>query len=152
MRNKKWEGDSQFIIPHFAFSISHFPSLPLAPCPLILFFMLDALKNLGSLPGLMARAKEMQEKMKQVQDDLAQKQFASDAGAGSVTAVVNGRLELVKIRIDKDKIDPTDIELLEDVIVAAVVSAQAKAAAGIQEEMGKVAAGLGLPPGMMPGM
>jgi nucleoid-associated protein EbfC len=114
--------------------------------------MLDALKNLGNLPGLMARAKEMQEKMKQAQEELARRQFAADAGAGAVTAIVNGRLEVVKVRIDKEKIDPADTELLEDVIVAAIVSAQAKAASGIQEEMGKVAAGLGLPPGMMPGM
>jgi DNA-binding YbaB/EbfC family protein len=114
--------------------------------------MLDALKNLGNLPGLMARAKEMQEKMQQAQEELSRKQFAADAGAGAVTAIVNGRLEVVKIRIDKDKIDPTDTELLEDVLVAAIVSAQAKAAAGMQEEMGKLTAGLGLPPGMIPGM
>ncbi len=114
--------------------------------------MLDAIKNLGNLPGLMARAKEMQDKMKLVQEELARKQFSADAGAGMVTAIVNGRLELVKIRIDKDKLDPADTELLEDLIVAAVVNAQAKAAAGIQEEMSKVTAGLGLPPGMIPGM
>lgn len=114
--------------------------------------MLDALKNLGNLPGLMAKAREMQEKMKAVQEDLARRQFASDAGAGAVTAIVNGRLELVKVRIDKTKLDPNDTELLEDVIVAAVVGAQAKAAAGIQEEMAKVSAGLGVPPGMIPGM
>lgn len=114
--------------------------------------MLDALKNLGNLPGLMAKAREMQDKMKAVQEDLARRQFASDAGAGAVTAIVNGRLELVKVRIDKSKLDPNDTELLEDVIVAAVVSAQAKAAAGIQEEMAKVSAGLGVPPGMIPGM
>ncbi len=114
--------------------------------------MLDALKNLGNLPGLMARAKEMQEKMKQAEEELARKQFSSDAGAGAVTAIVNGRLELVKIRIDKEKIDTADVELLEDVVVAAVASAQAKAASGIQEEMSKVASGLGLPPGMLPEM
>lgn len=114
--------------------------------------MMDALKGLGNLPGLMAKAKEMQEKMKAFQEQLAQRQFTSDAAAGAVTAIVNGRMELVKVRIDKTKLDPNDTELLEDVIVAAVVSAQAKAAATIQQEMGKMSADLGLPPGAIPGM
>lgn len=114
--------------------------------------MLDALKNLGSLPGLMAKAKEMQESMRLAQEQLQRKQFSADAGAGAVTAIVNGRLEVVKVRIDKDKVDPSDTELLEDLIVAAIVNAQAKAAAGIQEEMGKVASNMGLPPGSIPGM
>lgn len=114
--------------------------------------MLDALKNLGNLPGLMARAKEMQDKMKQAQEDLARRQFTGDAAAGAVTAVVNGRMEVVKIRIDKSRIDPADTELLEDVLVAAIASAQSHAASGIQEEMSKVGAGLGLPPGALPGM
>ncbi|GIW76045.1 MAG: nucleoid-associated protein [Phycisphaerae bacterium] len=113
--------------------------------------MFDVLKNLGNLPGLMARAKEMQEKMRVVQEELARKQFTADAAAGAVTAVVNGRLEVVKVRIDKQKIDPTDTELLEDLIVAAISAAQSKAASGVQEEMMKLTAGLGLPPGMIPG-
>lgn len=113
--------------------------------------MFDVLKNLGNLPGLMARAKEMQEKMRVVQEELARKQFTADAAAGAVTAVVNGRLEVVKVRIDKQKIDPTDTELLEDLIVAAISAAQTKAASGVQEEMMKLTAGLGLPPGMIPG-
>lgn len=113
--------------------------------------MFDVLKNLGNLPGLMARAKEMQEKMRLAQEELAKKQFTADAAAGAVTAVVNGRLEVVKIRIDKQKIDPNDTELLEDLIVAAVSAAQTKAASGMQEEMMKLTAGLGLPPGMIPG-
>lgn len=114
--------------------------------------MFDALKGLGNLPGLMAKAREMQEKMKAFQEQLAQRQFTSDAAGGAVTAIVNGRMELVKVRIDKTKVDPNDIELLEDIIVAAVVSAQAKAAGSIQQEMAKMSADLGLPPGAIPGM
>ena len=114
--------------------------------------MMDALKNLGNLPGLMAKAREMQEKMQAAQAELARQQFTADAGAGAVSAIVNGRMELVKIRIDKTKIDPTDTELLEDMTVAAVVSAQAKAAQGIKEHMSKVSGDLGLPPGSIPGL
>jgi DNA-binding YbaB/EbfC family protein len=115
--------------------------------------MLDALKNLGNLPGIMAKAREMQDKMKVMQDDLAKRQVSADAGGGIATAIVNGRMELIKLRIDKSKIDvEKDTELLEDVIVAAVAAAQNKAAAMVQQEMAKVTADMGLPPGMLPGM
>lgn len=113
--------------------------------------MFDGLKNLGNLPGLMAKAREMQEKMKQMQDELAKRQITAEAAAGMVQATVNGRLELTKLRIDKSKIDPNDTEMLEDVIVAAVAAAQHKAAETVQQEMQKMAADMGVPPGMLPG-
>ena len=61
-------------------------------------------------------------------------------------------MELVRIRIDKDKVDVNDVEMLEDLIVAAVHAAQEKASTIMQEEMAKMTADLGLPPGMIPGM
>jgi DNA-binding YbaB/EbfC family protein len=112
--------------------------------------MFDAFKNLGNLGSLMTRAKEMQEKMKAMQEELAKKQISADSGGGMVTATVNGRLELIKLRIDKTKIDPADTDMLEDLTVAAVSAAQAKAAQMMQSEMGKLAGDLGLPPGMLP--
>jgi len=113
--------------------------------------MFDALKNLGNLPELMRKAQEMQGKMKQMQDEMAKRTVEGDAGGGMVTATVNGRLEVTKIRIDKSKIDVNDTEMLEDIIVAAIRSGQAKAAAEMQTEMHKLTAGLGLPPGVLPG-
>src|SRR5438105_3169635 len=113
-------------------------------------FMFDSLKNLGNLPGLLAKAREMQEKMKTMQEELARKRVTGDAGGGMVQAVCNGRLEVVKVRIDKSKIDVNDTEMLEDVIVAAINAAQAKAAQMMQAEMQKAAGDLGLPPGMLP--
>jgi DNA-binding YbaB/EbfC family protein len=98
----------------------------------------------------MAKAKEMQTKMKEVQDSLGQKQVSADAGGGMVEAVVNGRLELVKLRIDKSRVDVNDTELLEDMIVAAVHGAQAKAADMAKAEMAKAAGDMGLPPGLLP--
>jgi DNA-binding YbaB/EbfC family protein len=109
--------------------------------------MLDMLKNLGDLPGLMRKAQEMQSKMAAVQEELGRRQITADAGAGMVTATVNGKLELVKLRIDKTKLDVTDTELVEDMTVAAVAAAQRKAAEVIQAEMAKVSSDLGLPPG-----
>src|SRR5262245_46827606 len=113
--------------------------------------MFDGLKNLGNLPGILAKAREMQEKMKQMQEELARKQVSADSGGGMVSAVVNGRLEVVKVRIDKSKVDVNDTEMLEDLIIAAINAAQTKAAAMMKEEMAKVAGEMGIPPGMLPG-
>src|ERR1051325_1588886 len=102
--------------------------------------MFDALKNLGNLGDLMKRAREMQDSMKKMQEEMAKKTVTADAAAGMVQATVNGRLELVKLKIDKAKIDINDTEMLEDVIIAAVHAAQEKAAQMMQEEMQKIAA------------
>jgi len=113
--------------------------------------MFDSFKNLANLPALLSKAREMQEKVKQMQEELGQKQVSADAGGGMVTAIVNGRLELVKLRIDREKLaDPNDLEMIEDLTVAAVAAAQRKAAEMMQEEMSKVASEVGLPPGMLP--
>ena len=114
--------------------------------------MFDALKNLGNLPALMAKAREMSEKVKSVQDELARKTVTADAGGGMVEATVNGKLELVKLRIDRARVDPNDTEMVEDLTVAAVRAAQVKAAEMARQEMEKITGGLGLPPGMLPGM
>ena len=112
--------------------------------------MFDALKGIGNLPGLMAKAREMQEKMQAMQEELARRQVSAEAAGGMVEATVNGRMELVRVRIDKSKIDPSDTEMLEDVIVAAVRAAQQKAAEMMHAEMQKAAGDMGLPPGMLP--
>src|SRR4051794_28753062 len=112
--------------------------------------MFDNLKNIANLPGLMAKAREMQEKMKQMQEEAGRKQVSADSGGGMVTAIVNGRLELIKIRIDKEKVDVTDTEMLEDLIVAAVNAAQVKAADMMRQDMARLASEAGLPPGMLP--
>ena len=112
--------------------------------------MFDALKNLGDLPGLLNKARQMQQKIKDMQEELGRKQVTGDAGGGMVEATCNGRLEIVKLRIDKAKIDVNDTEMLEDVLVAAIRAAQVKAAAMMQEEMQKAAGDMGLPPGMLP--
>ena len=114
--------------------------------------MFDALKSLGNPMDLMRKAREMQENMQKMQDELARKTVSADAGGGMVSAVVNGRMEVVKVRIDKSKIDVNDTDLLEDVITAAIAAAQGKAAEMMRVEMQKVAAEAGLPPGMLPGM
>jgi nucleoid-associated protein EbfC len=112
--------------------------------------MFDALKNLGNLKELMAKAGQMQAQMQQLQEEMARRAVTADAAGGMVLATVNGRMELTALKIDKARIDPNDTEMLEDVIVAAVRAAQEKSAGMMKEEMQKMAGGLGLPPGLLP--
>ena len=113
--------------------------------------MFDSLRNLGNLPGMIAKAREMQEKMGALQEELGRRQVSADAGGGMVTAIVNGRRELVKLRIDREKLaDPNDLEMIEDLTVAAVAAAQQKASEMLRDEMAKLASDMGLPPGMLP--
>jgi DNA-binding YbaB/EbfC family protein len=111
--------------------------------------MFDMFKNLGNLGDLMRRANEMREQVRAMQEELGRRQVTAEAGAGMVQATVNGKLELVKLRIDRERIDPADTEMLEDLIVAAVHAAQTRAAEMLREEMQKKAAEMGLPPGLM---
>ena len=114
--------------------------------------MFDALKNFGSLPGLLTKFREVQDRMKTMQEELARKTVTADAGAGAVEATCNGRLELVRLKINKDRLPSADdTEVLEDLVVAAVGAAQAKAAELAKSEMQRTASEMGLPPGMLPG-
>ena len=115
--------------------------------------MFDALKGLGGLGNLgqlMTKAREMQEQMKAFQEELGKKTVTADAAGGMVQATVNGRLELVKLKIDQARVDTNDLEMLEDVIVAAVHGAQAKAAEMMKSEIQKAAGEMGIPPGLLP--
>jgi DNA-binding YbaB/EbfC family protein len=112
--------------------------------------MFDALKNLGNLGEMMKQARAMQEKMAAMQDELGRKQVSADAGAGMVEATVNGKQELVNLKIDKQKIDVNDTDMLEEMIVSAVKAAQTKASAMAKEEMQKAMGDMGLPPGLLP--
>ena len=112
--------------------------------------MFDALRNLGNLPGLMAKAREMEGRMKAMQEELGRKTVTADAGGGLVEATCNGRRELVRIKLDKARLDVNDTEMLEDLIVAAVRAAEDKAADLAKSEMQRVASEMGIPPGMLP--
>ena len=114
--------------------------------------MFDGLKNLGNLRDLMGKAQEMQQNMQRMQEELARKQVSADAGGGMIHATVNGKLELIAVKIDKSRVDVNDTEMLEDLVVAAIRAAQTKSAQEMQAEMSKLTAGMGLPPGMLPGV
>ena len=97
---------------------------------------------------LMKQMQKMQEDMARVQDELTRETVSASAGGGAVTATVTGALELVSVEISPDAVDPEDVEMLQDVIVAAVNEALRAAQELANQRLGAVAgglSGLGLP-------
>ena len=101
----------------------------------------------GAMPGnmnnLMKQAQRMQRQMEEGQKELEAKEFTAKAGGGAVEATVSGKKELVKLSISQDAVDPDDVEMLEDMIVAAVNEAMKQADDASQELMGRMTGGLG---------
>lgn len=110
--------------------------------------MLKGLGGLGDMAGMMKKAQEMQTKMAQMQDDLANVMVTGESGAGLVKATATAKGELTGLDIDPSIFNGDDKEVVEDLILAAVKDAQSKAAEKAQQEMGKLTEGLGLPAGM----
>jgi len=109
------------------------------------------MKNIGNIAKIMKQAGQMQARMQELQEELGEKKYEASSGGGAVTAEVNGRQELLSIKISPDVVDPEDITMLEDLVVAAVNAARQKAAQEMQAEMEKLTGGLGLPPGLLGG-
>ncbi|MBL8631444.1 MAG: YbaB/EbfC family nucleoid-associated protein [Rhodospirillaceae bacterium] len=102
------------------------------------------MKNIGQM---MQKVQEMQTRMGEMQQKLADLEVAGAAGGGMVNVVVSGKGEMRSIKIDPSLINAAEKDMLEDLIVAAVNDAKAKADATAQAEMGKITGGLPLPPG-----
>ncbi len=94
---------------------------------------------------IIKQAQQMQKKMMQLQEELATKTVESTAGGGMIAVVVNGKHELVSIKIDKEVVNPEDIEMLQDLIVAAVNEGVRKAQEMASAEMSKITGGLNVP-------
>lgn len=103
------------------------------------------MKNIGQL---MKQAQQMQSRMAEMQAKLGEIEMSGQSGGGMVLAVMNGKGELKKITLDKSAVDPEDVEILEDLIIAAVNDAKTKVEAYVAGETQKMMGGLPLPPGM----
>jgi DNA-binding YbaB/EbfC family protein len=101
------------------------------------------------LGGLLRQAQQLQDRLASVQEELGGRTVEASAGGGMVTAVVNGKLELVAIRIDPSLLESSDAEMLQDLVVAAVNECVRAARKMIEDEMGKLTGGLGI---KLPGM
>lgn len=97
---------------------------------------------MNQMKKLMKQAQQMQTRMIEMQKRLEEESVEATAGGGAIVVRVNGRNELLEIKIRKDAIDPEDPETLEDLVVTAVREAQRRAAERMQEEMSKVTGGM----------
>ncbi len=102
------------------------------------------MKNLGQL---MKQAQQMQSKMAELQEKLGAAEIAGAAGGGMVTVTVSGKGEMRRIKIDPGLLDPKEVEVLEDLIIAACNDARIKTEAHVADEMSKMTGGLSLPAG-----
>jgi DNA-binding YbaB/EbfC family protein len=100
---------------------------------------------MADIMKILQQAQQMQGRLQQIQDELAQKTVAGSAGGGMVTAEADGKGQVRAIKIDPAVVNPADVEMLEDLVLVAVSEAQKKAAALAQEEMGRLTGGLDLP-------
>jgi hypothetical protein len=97
---------------------------------------------------MMKQAQKLQSKMLKLQEELAEKTVETASGGGMVKVVANGRQQIVSIQIEKEVIDPDDVEMLQDLILAAINDALAKSQEMVSGEMSKLTGGINIP-GMM---
>ena len=100
------------------------------------------MKGMGNM---MKQAQKLQAKMLRMQEELAEKTVETAAGGGMVKVVANGKQQVVSIQIEKEVVDPDDIEMLQDLILAAVNDALAKSQEMVSAEMSKLTGGLNIP-------
>ncbi|HIV30128.1 MAG TPA: YbaB/EbfC family nucleoid-associated protein [Candidatus Pullichristensenella excrementipullorum] len=108
----------------------------------------------GGFPGMMGganmqqlarQAQKLQQQMAKAQEELDAREFEATSGGGMVTAKVNGKRELLDLTIKPEAVDPDDVEMLEDMVMAAVNEALRTAADTAEREMGKLTGGMGMP-------
>ncbi len=97
------------------------------------------------LAQIMKQAQMMQQKMARLQEEAAEQTAEATAGGGAVTAVVNGKNQVIALSIKKEAVDPEDVEMLQDLVMAAVNEALAKVHAAMSDQMGKITGGLNIP-------
>ncbi len=100
------------------------------------------MKGMGNM---MKQAQKLQSRMLKLQEELADKTVETSAGGGMIKVVANGRQQLISITINKEVVDPEDVEMLQDLILTGVNDALAKAQEMVASEMGKITGGFNLP-------
>ncbi len=104
--------------------------------------------NMGNMAGMMKKVQKLQADMAKVQEELKARTLEVSTGGGAVKVVVNGEKKILSIKIAPSAVDPEDVEMLEDLVAAAVNEAMSKVDDMMSQEMGKLTGGLNLPPGM----
>lgn len=99
----------------------------------------------GNMNNMLKQVQKMQKQMEKIQAEIEEKELEVTAGGGAITVKVNGKKELLDIKIEPDVVDPDDVEMLQDLIVAAVNEALRKAEEMAAKEMSKVTGGMNIP-------
>jgi DNA-binding YbaB/EbfC family protein len=99
----------------------------------------------GGMGNLFKQAQQMQQKMVKMQEELAQRTVEASVGGGMVSVTVNGKNELLRLKIEPQVVDPDDIEMLEDLVLAGVNEALRKSQEMISDEMSKLTGGMKIP-------
>ncbi len=99
----------------------------------------------GGIGNIMKQAQQMQRRMAELQEELENKKVEASAGGGMVTAVVSGKQQLLELSIDPTVVDPDDVEMLQDLVTAAVNEAIKQSQQMAQDEMSKLTGGMNLP-------
>lgn len=99
----------------------------------------------GGMGNLMKQAQQMQQKMMKMQEEMATKTVDASVGGGMVTVTANGRAEVLSVKIDPQAVDPDDVEMLEDLVLAGVNEALRKAQDMMASEMNKLTGGMKIP-------
>ena len=102
----------------------------------------------NSQAAMMKRIQDMQAEMARTQQEVEESEFTASAGGGAVEVKVNGKHEVLEVKIQPDVVDPDDVEILSDMIMAATNEAIRKAIDTMEQKMGSITNGLGLPPGL----
>jgi len=97
------------------------------------------------LAGIMKQAQMMQQRMAKLQEEASNRTATATAGGGAVTATVTGKNQLVSLTILKEAVDPEDVEMLQDLVLAAINEALAKVQSEMSQEMSKVTGGISIP-------
>ena len=97
------------------------------------------------LAGIMKQAQMIQQKMSKLQEEAAQKTAEATSGGGAVVVSVNGKNEILSLTIKKEAVDPNDVEMLQDLVIAAVNEALKKVHAELSQEMSKITGGMSIP-------
>jgi DNA-binding YbaB/EbfC family protein len=100
------------------------------------------MKGMGNM---MKQAQQLQSKMLRMQEELASKTVETSAGGGMITVVANGAQQIVSIKIEKEVVDPDDVEMLEDLVLAAINDALTQSQQMVSSEMGKITGGMKIP-------
>ena len=99
----------------------------------------------GGIGQLMKQAQQMQADMQKAQEEIASLEVSGESGGGMVKVVANGRQQVLTIVIEKDVVDPNDVEMLQDLVLAAVNDALGKSQEMVASEMGKLTGGMNIP-------